>query len=322
MNRLIIAVDLMAEKGPRVVAKGIKKAIENGFVEPEQIVAIGTQEAFDLTNPRKLPGINWRLCSEAVPMGTEFSRKAAKKDSSLAVGVWGLKNGEFDAFVSPGETKFMVGLGITILGRLRRGLNPAIAVTLPNEKGHTLFLDAGARPEANAKDLVNFGQMGTIYAQKMWQIEKPTVGLLNIGQESTKGNDTLQLAHRLLQESTLNFIGNIESDNILFAPVNVIVCPGLLGNIALKAAEGGAKFTGKKLGLLLPVIKFIFSKPHPDETGGAVLLGVNGNEIIAHGNSGANDISYAIKAATKEINAGINTAIAATIPDNEEIEDE
>jgi len=309
---VIIAVDLMAENGPKVVADGIRSAIQTGFVEPEQIVAIGTPEALDQAMGEKFPPIQWRTCTEAIRMGEDFTLQARKRNSSMNVGMNGMESGEFSAFVSPGETKFMVGLGITVLGRLKRGLKPAIALPLPNIEGPCLLIDAGASPDANANDLLHFAEMGAIYT-RTWNLDKPRIGLLNMGEEPSKGNDTLQLAHRLLRESNLNFIGNVEGMDLFTKNVNVIVCPGLLGNIALKSAEGAVDVLARKFGVIWKVTKFFCRKINRHETGGALLLGVNGTPIIAHGNSKKKDIANAIRTAVEEVKVNVNGIIAAEV---------
>jgi glycerol-3-phosphate acyltransferase PlsX len=309
---VIIAVDLMAENGPRAVADGIKTAIRKGFVEPEQIVAIGTPEALERAMGKRFPPIQWRTCTEAIQMGEEFTLQARKRNSSMNVGINGMECGEFSAFVSPGETKFMVGLGITVLGRLKKGLKPAIALPMPNVHGPCLLIDAGASPDANANDLLHFAEMGSIYTRTR-DLDHPSIGLLNMGEEPAKGNDTLQLAHRLLRESSLNFIGNVEGNDLFTRNVNVIVCPGLLGNIALKAAEGAIDALARKFGPVWKVTQFLYRKINRQETGGAILLGVKGTPIIAHGNSKRKDIANAIRTAVEEVKADVNSVIAAEV---------
>jgi len=314
---LIIAVDMMAENGPGVVADGIKTAIKRGYVDPEQIVTIGTAQALNLVTGKKFPPVQWRECTEEIRMGEDFDLSSRKRNSSMNVGFNGMKSGEFSAFVSPGETKFMVGLGITVLGRLKSALKPAIALPLPNVKCPCLLIDAGANNDATAADLVHFAQMGSIYA-KSWGTGKPKVGLLNIGEEPSKGGDTLQLAHRLLSESPVHFIGNVEASRIFSKAVNVIVCPGLLGNIALKAAEGAVEVVAKRFGPIWMMSKVLYKKINRHETGGAVLLGVNGTPIIAHGNSMGKDIANAIKTGVHEAKSDVNAAISATVQVAEE----
>ncbi|HLD28188.1 MAG TPA: hypothetical protein VJB67_01090 [Patescibacteria group bacterium] len=310
---MIIAVDLMGENGPKPIASGIKEAIRKGTIHPEQVVAIGTPAALKLMRGH-IPEANQRVCQGTIPMGKKFSLADKKGNSSLHAGFAGMENQEFTAFVSPGETGFMVGLAITVLGRLKRGLKPALIVPLPNQNGTLLLLDAGASPDANSDDLVNFAKMGCIYSQKLLGTNNPRVCLLNMGEEPTKGNDTLQLAHQKLEaDDSINFHGNIEGDGLLSAEINVVVCPGLLGNIVLKATEGTKNHIAQKLGPIWQIIRWLALSHDEADVGGAPLAGVNGLPIVTHGRAGKRDIASAIRAAIREAEADVNGAILRAI---------
>lgn len=252
---MIVAMDLNGgDHAPKAVIKGMELAIINGYVKPEELVGIGTASAIDRAmKEKKLRKVELLECPEIILMGDGKNEIIKKKESTIAVGLRGVRDGEYDAFVSAGNTAAMVIWGALILSRLKRGLSPAIAVPLPNEQGPCLLLDAGAIHNATSEDLANCALMGTIYAERVWQINNPVVRLLNIGHETGKGNDSLKQGHQLLldlhQQDMINFGGNIEGDEIFIEPANVIVCSGEIGNNTIKVAEGVKKLMEKNLAI-------------------------------------------------------------------------
>ncbi|MBU2471831.1 MAG: phosphate acyltransferase PlsX, partial [Bacteroidetes bacterium] len=209
------------------------------------------------------------------------------------------KEGKADAFISAGNTGAVMSASTIILGRAEGVSRPTIGTPFPTEKGPCLLLDAGANVDCKPQHLLEFGMMGSIYANYILGYDNPTVGLINIGEESTKGNEITLEAYNLLQKSKLNFIGNIEGRDILKGKANVIVCDGFVGNIVLKFAESvlgllKAKFkdyTASNLlnkiwvGLMYRTLKKILKDFDYQEHGGVPLLGVNGISIIGHGGS-------------------------------------
>ncbi|MFA5124908.1 MAG: phosphate--acyl-ACP acyltransferase [Patescibacteria group bacterium] len=314
---LNIAIDLNGgDKSPHNIIKGIQLALKLGYVKPEELLAVGTEATVALAKKnKKLNGLSFLCCSERIEMSDNKEQIRKKKDSTIARGVRLLKNTSegAEAFVSAGNTGAMVLWGTIILGRIKRGLQPAIAVPLPNECGPCLLLDSGAIHNAQAIDLVNCALMGSIYAKEIWGLEQPIIKLLNIGSESGKGNDTLKLADELLkQQNGLNYQGNIEGDRIFTEPVNVIVCPGEIGNNTIKVAEGVMKLIKDKLGFIWKIFSFLYGhhkKTDHEEIGGAILLGVDGIEIIAHGKSQPLAIANAIRRAKMEATADILSKI-------------
>lgn len=317
---MLIAIDLNGgDSAPGVVIKGVELALKKNYIKPQELVCLGTATAITVAQREKiLKQLLFLECPEEILMSDGKEAIAKKKNSTIARGIKLLKynNGletkttePADAFVSAGNTAAMVLWGAIILSRLKRGLKPAIAVPLPNEAGPCLLLDAGAIHDAQAVDLLHCSLMGSIYAQEIWQLEKPIVKLLNIGGESGKGNDTLKLADQLLrQQSGINYQGNIEGDKIFTDQVNVIVCPGEIGNNTIKVSEGVVKLVKEKLGLVWKIFAFLYShhkKTDYEEIGGAILLGVNGVEIIAHGKSRPLAIANAIRRAKLEVETGI-----------------
>jgi len=319
-----VAVDLNGgDHGPKVVIAGIKRAINQGFIRPEEIAAIGTPDAIGLMEHPRFVGRHQAdkiECDQAVTMG-DGPRNILRKDgSSMRVGIQGVADRRFDAFVSAGNTAGMVALGRKILGSIAPGLKPAIAIPLPNLIGPCLLIDAGANPLATAPELVHFGWMGGIYTREVWQVRAPRIGLLNMGSEPSKGDQTLQQAHRLLAElqahSGLVFAGNVEGDGILTHDINVVVCHGMVGNVILKFGEGIYQALEQKFGFILWIARIVnrfHRKADYQRTGGAPLLGLNGTLIIAHGKSTPKVIANAIRIAVQEVHAKVNEAITREI---------
>jgi len=320
-----IAIDLNGgDKAPQAVIKGMLWALKRGYIKADQLCAIGDEQSLLAMHQEKsLRRIDFETATEKVAMADKPREIIKKKDSAMARGLRGIKENRFDAIVSAGNTAGMITLGINILSRLGRGIRPALAAPLPNLQGPCLLIDAGANAHTNAlaEDLINFAKMGAIYAKNIWDLNEPKVALLNIGSEDAKGDDTLRLANQQLLDSGLNFIGNIEADKILTSEVNVVACSGIIGNNMLKFGEGVMGIFAKKLGWLWPVLKFWDSR-HKDsdheEVGGAILLGVNGIEIIAHGKAEAPSIANALRAARQEAEIKINTIIATELKDDKD----
>ncbi len=244
-----------------------------------------------------------------------------KKESSIIKGIQFHKEGKIDAFFSPGNTGAIVVAASLILGRVKGIKKPALASIVPNtEGGSNILLDVGASAECESEDLLKFALMGSFYAQEVLGIESPKVGLLNIGEEEHKGNKSIKEAYKKFSEfKDINFYGNVEGYEIFSNVVQVIVCDGYIGNIALKVAEGTAKAINSmlkqsiksnllsllSLPLYMGALKTLKSKMDPEKHGGAPLLGVNGNVFIGHGKSGREAIKYAILVAAKAVEHNI-----------------
>jgi phosphate acyltransferase len=254
----------------------------------------------------------------------------AKRDSSLANGLLALKHGDVDAFVSPGNTGAVVVGAILLVGRIAGIPRPALATPLPTLDGREiLVLDVGANVDSQAEHLLHFARMGETYAREVSGVPKPTVGLLSNGTESGKGTRLNRRAFELLTRSALQFVGNVESHALLTeGPADVVVCDGFVGNVLLKAIEGGVVATGSllkqgiasgglrtKLGglLLLPVFELLRERLAYERYGGAPLLGVNGVVVIAHGRSDAEAIGSAIEAATQAAKVRLTQRLAEGI---------
>ncbi len=258
--------------------------------------------------------------SETVLMDEQPSSALRKKDSSIAVGIKMLKEGEVDAFVSAGNTGAVMASALFGLKRIKGIRRPAIGTLLPSEKGPVMLTDMGANVDCRPLDLLQFGIMGEVYYSHIFAKEDTTVGLLSVGHENSKGNEAVIKANELFQQSSLNFVGNVEGGDIFRGKTNVVVCDGFVGNVILKVAE--SLFGLFKVSIKRFVRKYFFSqigallmKPTFDgikkafdyqEYGGAPLLGVDGCCIIAHGKSTPHAIKNAIIAANKMVVENVN----------------
>lgn len=235
-----------------------------------------------------------------------------KKDSSIRVAATLVKEGQADAVVSAGNTGALMAISRYILKTLDGIDRPAIASALPNQKGgSTLMLDLGANVDCAAEHLLQFGYMGAALVAATEGIDRPTVGLLNIGEEVIKGNETVKAAAELLRASALNFFGNVEGNDIFKGTTDVVVCDGFVGNVALKTSEGLAQMLGgaikqefqrnlltKSMAVLsLPVLLQFKKRVDHRRYNGAALLGLKGIVIKSHGSADAYGFSFALKRA-------------------------
>jgi glycerol-3-phosphate acyltransferase PlsX len=250
-----------------------------------------------------------------------------KKDSSMRVAVDLVKDGTAHACVSAGNTGALMATARFVLKTLPGIDRPAICSALPTIKGHTHVLDLGANVDSETDVLFQFAVMGSALTSAVENIPRPTVGLLNIGAEEMKGNDQVKEAGRLLAASELNYVGFIEGDDIYAGTVDVVVCDGFVGNVALKTSEGVARMIRhymeqsfrrtlwtKLVALLaLPVLKSFKAKIDPRQYNGASLLGLQGIVIKSHG--GADVVAYtnAIKEAVVEVRKNVPQRIAKNL---------
>lgn len=252
-----------------------------------------------------------------------------KRNSSMAIGLQALSRGDADAFVSAGNTGAVLSTATVMLGRINGVSRPTIGSFFPTQNDYpSLVLDVGANIECKPRFLYEFAVMGSIYANHLQGLEKPRVALLNIGEEKSKGSRTIQKTYQALENSSLNFIGNVEGRDILAGRADVIVCDGFIGNIVLKFAESFvgfmkakfADFASKNLanklmvGALYPVLKRVLKSLDYQEYGGVPLLGVNGSVVVGHGKSSPKAIKMMIQKAIelekKQVNQKIETALS------------
>ena len=233
-----------------------------------------------------------------------------KKDSSIVRGLYMVKNGEADAFISAGSSGAILVGGQVIVGRLKGVERPPLAPLIPTENGACCLIDCGANVDARASHLVQFAKMGSLYMENVMGIDSPKVAIVNIGAEEEKGNMLVKETFPLLKSCPdINFIGSIEARDIPFGKADVVVCEAFVGNVILKLYEGTGSMMlsaikkslmtnlRSKLGALLikPALKSSLKKFDPSEYGGAPLLGLNGLVVKAHGSAKEKEISIAIK---------------------------
>jgi len=251
-----------------------------------------------------------------------------KRNSSIVIGIDLVKQGKADAFFSAGNTGAVVCAATLGLGLLPGVERPGIAIVTPTLKGISLIIDVGANIDAKPLHLLQYGIMGKAYLENIFKKTNPTVGILNVGEEESKGTEFIKESYDLLSKSRLNFIGNVEGKALFSGKCDIIVCDGFIGNVALKVTEGTAEaiqvFLKRhllkanllgKIGILLLKNTFIQFKKELDyaEYGGAPLLGVNGVAIIGHGRSNARAIRNAIRVAAEEVEYRINQKIIEAI---------
>jgi len=238
-----------------------------------------------------------------------------KRDSSIVVGVDLVRDGRAQAFVSAGNTGAVMAAGLFELKRLPGLERPALAAMLPRPCGKTLLIDVGANADCRPEHLAQFALMGSVYMERVFGVPDPSVALLSIGEEATKGNALVQQAHSKLREYPIHFVGNVEGKDVLGELADVVVCDGFIGNVLLKFAEGMAStFTGiireeieaswvSKLAALglMPAFRRARQRMDYAEYGGAPLLGLNGLCIVAHGRSNALAIKSAVRVAAQAV---------------------
>jgi len=270
--------------------------------------------------------------SQVVSM-KESAAKAVrhKKDASICRAVDLVKGASADAVVSAGHTGAAVAASVLKLRTLKGIERPAVACLLPTESKVFVLIDAGANPDSNAQNLVQFAIMGSVFAQTLGYTN-PSVALMSIGEEDSKGNDVTKEAFKLLKGSGLNFRGNIEGHDLFENPAEVVVCDGFTGNVVLKTSEAIAHFifawlkrelfknSIRKLGAKLAegAFRSIRKKTNYEEYGGMPLLSANGVCIIAHAPSSPLAIKNAVRAATESIKHEINPQILREVQRNNE----
>ncbi|MCD4828140.1 MAG: phosphate acyltransferase PlsX [Candidatus Cloacimonetes bacterium] len=258
--------------------------------------------------------------SEVILMNDKAaSTVRTKKDSSLVRAIKLHKDGMADAVVSAGNTGAVMAANLFTLGRIKNVLRPAIALSLPTLGKPAIMLDMGANVDCLPEHLIQFAKLGSLYSHFFYGVENPEVSLLNIGEESMKGNELSKATHKFLAERTdINFVGNVEPKSIFDGAADVIVCDGFVGNVILKTIEGTARFVFKalkeqmrrdwiaKVGAMLsyPAYGYLRRKLDHNEYGGALLVGLRGNPIVSHGSSNDVAIKNAVKFAARIAESG------------------
>ena len=307
---------------PSEIIAGARRAVDELGLE---VILVGVPEL--MGDPL---GLEVFACTEVIAMDDEPGGSVRKKkDSSLVRAAELVRDGKASAMVSAGNTGATMASALLRMGRLPGVVRPCIATPIPNPGGSPCILvDAGANSECTPEMLVQFAQMGSAFAKARYKIESPKVGLLSIGEESTKGTPLVKETHELLAVlSDFNFFGNVEGRDLIPSPVDVVVTDGFTGNVALKTLEGALKYIfGAVLGVintndatkaagdvlfehLLPIA----GELTPDKQGGAMLLGLDGICIISHGSSNATAIMNALRVASEMDKAGVVEKLRLTI---------
>ena len=272
------------------------------------------------------PRLRVHAASEVVAMDEPPAQAMRyKKDSSMRVAINLVKNGEAHAAVSAGNTGALMAISRFVLKTIPGIDRPAIATVLPNMNGaYTYVLDLGANVDCTAEQLMQFGVMGAMLVAAVEHKERPSVGLLNIGVEDIKGNETVKQAAELLRASGLNFYGNVEGDDIFKGTTDVVVCDGFVGNAVLKASEGVAKMITGELRksfrrnlwnmlsafMARPVINDLRARMDPARYNGASLVGLKGIVIKSHGSADARAFAHALESAVEEVRHNVPQRIA------------
>ncbi len=328
-NRLPVAIDAMGgDRAPAEIVAGAVRARDELGVT---VVLVGRPDEIGDTQ-----GIEVIPASEVIAMDADPGKSVrTMKDSSLVRAAEAVRDGKASAMVSAGNTGATMASALLRMKRLPGVFRPAIATPIPCPGADlpTVLLDAGANAECSAEWLVQFAQMGTVYARHRYGLDSPRVGLLSIGEEPTKGNALVKETHALLADGAWadscggTFVGNVEGRDIMSLDLDVVVTDGFTGNVVLKTLEGSMKALVKAIlatfdtdeatkaagDTLFPALLPLYGQLDPDNTGGAMLLGLNGPCIISHGSSSATAIVNAVKVAVEMVDADLVGAVAETI---------
>ncbi len=313
------------DHGPHVT---VPAALELQARLPDvELVLVGVRDAIEAQLPGKNPRLRVHAASEVVAMDEPPAQALRyKKDSSMRVAVNLVKNGEAHACVSAGNTGALMAISRFVLKTLPGIDRPAIASVLPNlRRTSTYVLDLGANVDCAPEHLLQFGIMGAMLVAAVEHKERPSVGLLNIGVEDIKGNEAVKQAAELLRASGLNFAGNVEGDDIYKGTVDVVVCDGFVGNVALKASEGVAQMmmttmreefsrhllTRLAALIALPVLRAFRDRLDHRRYNGASLLGLRGIVIKSHGSADVFAFGQALERAVDEVRNNVPQRIAA-----------
>ncbi len=315
----IIALDAMGgDHGPPVIIPAALKILDEQ--KALSLILVGDQQVLmrELKNQHAAVGDRLAIqhASQSVTMDELPSQALRnKKDSSMRVAINLVKDGSASACVSAGNTGALMATARYVLKTLPGVDRPAIITTLPTMNGHTHMLDLGANVDSHSEHLFQFAVMGSVLTSAVDNIEKPAVGLLNIGEEEIKGNEVVKEAARMLSDSDINYVGFIEGNDIYTGKVDIVVCDGFVGNVALKTSEGVARmlshymkqeftkslFTRLAGFVSKPVIRSFYNKIDPGCYNGASLVGLQGIVIKSHGSADVPAFTNAIREAVLEV---------------------
>jgi glycerol-3-phosphate acyltransferase PlsX len=326
---LPIAIDAMGgDRSPDEIVVGARNAAAMGIA----VVLVGPADLADRVDIGDLPLI---AASEVIAMDEDPAASVRrKKDSTLVRAAEAVRDGTASAMISAGNTGATMASALLRMGRIKGVSRPAVATPIPVPGSTpTVLLDAGANAEVQPEWLVQFAQMGSVYARHRFGMAEPRVGLLSIGEEAGKGDSLRKEVFPLLEAATgIDFVGNVEGRDIMTEDVDVVVTDGFTGNVVLKSLEGGVRVIVKALlaaitadgyrehgEALMPALAPLYTSLDPDTYGGAVLLGVDGVCIISHGSSGATAMLNGIKVADEMVQGGLvdelRRAVQSTVAD-------
>lgn len=335
-----IAVDVVGgDFAPEVVIDGMRLALAQD--DALHVYAVGPQavvqpfiESLAEQDKQRVHAVP---AEEIIGMGEHPAQAIrSKKDSSIVVGSRLVKDGECDGFYSAGSTGACMAAATLVVGRIKGVNRPALATVLPSgKKTPTILLDVGANADCKPQNLLQFALMGQAYAESVFEIAHPSVGLLNIGEEEAKGSQLAQDAYQLMKEKVQNFAGNVEGRDVLAGKVDVIVTDGFTGNVALKLLEGTTSTLLKKIkeALMSSFVTKLCALPlmgamrglrddlDPDKYGGAPLLGVSGVCAIGHGSSNATAIKNGILVTAKAARNDLAQKMAAKFEEVSRLEE-
>lgn len=325
-DKVIITVDAMGgDAGPSVVLEGTAQALAADA--DLTVILCGPAEEvepFAAAHERCIA----QPTTQVIEMGEHPANAVrSKKDSSIVVGCRLVKEGKAHGFFSAGSTGACLAAGTLVMGRIKGVKRPALGQIIPSYANPTLLMDVGANADCKPEYLVQFAQMGAIYMEKIMGVENPRVGLLNIGEEETKGDLFAQETYELMRAQVPQFAGNCEGGNLLAGDFDVVVTDGFTGNVTLKTLEGTAKVlfkylkdalyssTKTKVGALLvkPELGELKKKVSPETYGGTPLLGVKGACVVGHGSSNATAIKNGILVAATTVRSNVAQVIADTV---------
>jgi phosphate acyltransferase len=334
MKTMRLAVDAMGgDNAPKEIVLGAMKAIEK--YNDIHIVLVGDEKKIreHLTSEDRIEILH----TEEVILATDEPVRAVrrKKTASMVLAAQQVADGHADACISAGNTGALMAAGLFVVGRIEGIERPALAPTLPTIGGEGfLLLDVGANADAKPEHLVQYAIMGSIYSEKARGISRPRVGLLNIGTEEKKGNELVRNTYDLLKDADINFIGNVESRDLLEGAADVVVADGFTGNMVLKTIEGTAMSVFKMLktaltssfkskmaaAVLKPDLTVLKNKMDYTEYGGAGLFGLKAPVIKAHGSSDANAVFNSIRQAREMVEKDVSGTIKAAVEKREGVQ--
>ena len=328
---MIIAVDAMG--GDFAPAEIVKGAAQGSRLHDVDVVLVGDENVITGHLPSgsvQRGRVTIKHATETIRMDENAGAVRTKTDASVVIAASLVREHQADAMVSVGNTAAAMAVATLRLGRIKGIDRPAIAAVIPGRAGPTILLDAGAVVDCTVENMKQFALMGNVYAQKVLAIDNPRVGLLSVGEERSKGSELTKAAHEALDDSSLNFIGNVEGRDLFSGVADVIVSDGFAGNVALKSAEGLIEYAMRvvredlrshplgwiPIALLTPEMRRLRKKLDYTEYGGAPLLGLDGVCIIGHGRSNARAVASAVRAAKEAVTGGVVAAIRsfATAP--------